>query len=101
MSHNTWATSLRSQLVIFSKVAACTSQPVTFNEHLSTHGCLTDLRSKPQKKRTSRLSAVVLWYLVSLFMKLSIGDEKFSLPMCAYVAGFGKSSHNYMYAASL
>ena len=26
-------------------------------------------------------------------MEVSIGDEKYSLPLCAYVAGFGKSSH--------
>ena len=26
-------------------------------------------------------------------MKLLIGNEKCSLPLCAYVAGFGKSSH--------
>ena len=26
-------------------------------------------------------------------MKLLIGNEKRSLPLCAYVAGYGKSSH--------
>ena len=30
--------------------------------------------------------------VVSLLMELSIGDEKLSLPFCAYVAGFGKAS---------
>ena len=34
----------------------------------------------------------VLWYLVSLLMELST-DEKHSLPLYAYVAGFGKASH--------
>ena len=72
-----------SQVVIFSKVAACTSQPVAFNEHLSTHECLTGLRNKPQKMQTGQLLAVVLWQLVSLLIELSIGDEKRSLPLCA------------------
>ena len=48
------------QVVIFSKVAACTSQPMAFNEHPSTRGRLTALRNKPQKKQTSQLVAVVL-----------------------------------------
>ena len=30
--------------MIFSKLAACTSQPVEFNEHLSNRGRLTGLR---------------------------------------------------------
>ena len=71
-----------SQVVIFSKVAACTSQPVALNEHLSTRGRLTGLRNKPQKKQTSQLVAVVLWQLVNLLIELSIGDEKRSLPLC-------------------
>ena len=75
--------------VVLSKVAACTSQPVAFSKHPSTRGRLTGLRNKPQKKQTSQLVAVVLRQLVS------IGDEKRSLPLCAYVAGFGKSGHIY------
>ena len=46
-----------------------------------------------RKSKTSQLVPVVLWQLVSLLMELSIGDEKLSLPLCAYVAGFGKSGH--------
>ena len=45
------------------------------------------------KKKTSQLVAVVLWQLVSLLIELSIGNEKHSLPLCAYVTGFVKSSH--------
>ena len=70
-------------MVIFSKVAACTSQPMALNEHPSTRGHLTGLRNKPQKKQTSQLVAVVLRQLVSLLIELSIGDEKRSLPLCA------------------
>ena len=44
----------------FSKVAACTNQPVALNEHPSTRGRLTGLRNKPQKKQTTQLVAVVL-----------------------------------------
>ena len=84
MSQNiakTMAYIMNSQVVIFSKVAACTSQPVAFNEHPSTHGRLRGLRNKPQKKQTSQLVAVVLRQLVSLLIELSIGDEKRSLPL--------------------
>ena len=31
-------------------------------------------------------------------MELLISDEKHSLPLCVYVAGFGKASHNYQLA---
>ena len=54
---------------------ACTSQPVAFNGHLSTQGCLTGLRNKPQQKLTHQHLAVVYWQLVSLLMELSIDDE--------------------------
>ena len=72
-----------SQVVIVSKVAAYTSQPVALNEQPSTHGRLIGLKNKPQKKQTCQLVAVVLWQLVSLLIELSIGDEKRSLPLCA------------------
>ena len=75
-------------MVIFSKVAACTSQPVVFNEHPSTHGRLTGLRNKPQKKQTSQLVAVVLWQLVISLMQLLVGDEKRSLPIVCVSGGF-------------
>ena len=39
-------------VVISSKMAACTSQPVGFNGHPSTHECLTGLRNKFQQKQT-------------------------------------------------
>ena len=31
--------------------------------------------------------------IISLMIELSIGDEKHSLPLCAYVVGFGQSGH--------
>ena len=39
-----------SWMVIFSKAAACTSQPVVVNGHPNTHGSLTGLRNKSQKQ---------------------------------------------------
>ena len=69
-----------SRVVISSKVVACTSQPVAFNGHLSTRGCLTGLRNKPQQKQTCQHLAVVYWQLViSLLMELSIDSENCSL----------------------
>ena len=62
-------------MVISSRVVACTSQPVAFNGHVITHGCLTGLRNKPQQKQTHQHLVVVYWQLVSLLMELSIDDE--------------------------
>ena len=70
-------------MVISSRVIACTSQPVTFNGHLSTRGRLTGLRNQPQQKQTCQHLAVVYWQLVSLLMELSIDGENFSLTWCA------------------
>ena len=88
-----------SQAVIVSKVAVCTSQPVAFSEHPSTRGHLTGPRNKPHKQASEKAdqltcgSGVVT--ISCLLIKLSIGDEKRSLPLCAYVAGSGKSGHIY------
>ena len=74
---------LTSRVVIFSKVVACTSQPVAFIGHSSTRGCLTGLRNKPQQKQTCQHLAVVYWQLVSLLMELFIDGENCSLTWCA------------------
>ena len=83
-------------MVIFSRVVACKSRPVAFNEHPSTRGRLTGLRNKPQKqasetslrnkpqqKQTCQHLAMVYWQLVSLFMEPSIDGENCSLTWCA------------------
>ena len=62
-------------MVIFSKVVACTSQPVAVNGHPSTRGHLTGLINKMQKKQASQLLRVVFQYLVSLLMEPSVGNE--------------------------
>ena len=85
-------------MVISSRVVACTSQPVAFNGHLSTHGCLTGLRNKPQQKQTCQHLAVVYWQFVSLLMELSIDGEKCPLTWCVKVAGFGKAGHIFAYS---
>ena len=41
--HGLYSLSSTSHVVIFNKVVACISQPVTFNGNLSTRGCLTGL----------------------------------------------------------
>ena len=69
--------------VISTKVVACTSQPVVFNGHLSTRGCLTGLRYKPQQKQNGLNLAGVYWQLVSLLMELSIDGENCYLKWCA------------------
>ena len=52
-------------MVISSKVAACTSQPVAFSGHLSTGECLPGLRNKLQQKQTSQVLTVVIIMFVS------------------------------------
>ena len=56
----------------FQQGGACTSQPVTFNEQLSTRGHLTGLRNTPQQKQTHQHLAAVYCKLVSLLMELYI-----------------------------
>ena len=45
------------------------------------------------KADQSTFSSDVVIISYSLMIELSIGDEKRSLPLRAYVEGFGKSSH--------
>ena len=78
-------------MVIFSRVVACTSQPVAFNGHPSTRGRLTGLRNKPQQNQTCQHLAVVYWQLVSLLMELSIDGEKCSLILGCISGGFWQS----------
>ena len=68
---------------------------VAFNEHPRTHGRLTGLRNKPQKQASEKADRSTFGSGVVIIMELSIGDEKHSLPLCVYVAAFGKSSHIY------
>ena len=48
-----------SCVAISSKVAACISQPVAFNGHMSTRVHLIGLRHKPQQKQTHQHLAEV------------------------------------------
>ena len=56
------------------------------------------MSDKPQKQAREKADQLtcgssVVTIIVSLLIELSIGDEKCSLPLCAYVTGFGKSGH--------
>ena len=82
VTKNRWPISSTSRVVISSKVVACTSQPVAFNGHPNTHGCLIGLRNKPQQKQTCQHLVVVYRQLVSLLMELSIDGENCSLTWC-------------------
>ena len=52
---------------------------------------LEGLKSKPQQNYTCKLWQWC-YTIVSSLMEPLIGDEKYSLPLCVYVVGFGKSS---------
>ena len=84
------------------KQDSCRYKPTSGIHWTPKHSWIYD---RPQKqaseKQTSQLVAVVLWWLVSLLMKLLIGDETRSLPLCVYVAGFGKSIHKYVFTDCL
>ena len=62
-------------MVIFSKVATCTSQTDGLYGHPSTHGYLTGLRKADQSTFGSGI--VVITYLLA---EPLIGNEKRSLP---------------------
>ena len=56
------------------------------------------MSDKPQKQASEKVDQLTFgsgFVIVSLLMELLIGDENISLPLCAYVAGFSKASHNY------
>ena len=61
-----------------------TSQPAAFNGYLSTCGCLTGLKYKPQQKHSYLSTSGNDTLVISLVMELSIGDDIHSLPLCAY-----------------
>ena len=88
-------------MVISSRVVACTSQPVAFNGHPSTRGCLIGLRNKPQQKQTCQHLAVVYWQLVSLLMELSIDGEKCSLTCMVCVSGGFWQSRSHLYILTI
>ena len=46
-------------VVIYSRLAACLGEMESFKDHLSTRGCLTKLRNKPQQKQPGKLSALL------------------------------------------
>ena len=48
------ATSLMSQVVIFSKVAACTSRPMAFNGHPRTCGHLANRSQKQASEKADQ-----------------------------------------------
>ena len=77
-----------SRLVISSQVAACIIQPVIINGHPSIHGHLTGL---------SKNRPVNFWQwclVISSFIDgAMIGNENHTLPLCAYLVGFGKGGH--------
>ena len=75
--------------MIFSKVAVCTSQSVAFNEHWALMDVWQASETSLRKSRPVNFLAVVLWYLGSLLMELSIAHEKVlchSVCMCQVFA---------------
>ena len=63
---------------------------MAFNEHPSTRGRLTGLRESRPVNLWQWCCDNKLAYSMIL-IELLIDDEKRSLPLCAYVADFGKS----------
>ena len=72
-----------------SNVATYTSQPVAFNGHQSTCGCLTGLRYKPQQKHSYLSTFGIDALVISLVMELPIGNENH----CVHMMAFGISGY--------
>ena len=68
-----------SWVVIYNKVAVCTSQRMAFNGFLNTCGHLTSLTNKPYKKYTT---VVVLRQLITIQIEPLIREDNQSLPLC-------------------
>ena len=90
---NPWPNSSASRVVIHSRLSARQRKMGPFKGYLSTHGCQTGLRKRPEWKQTVQLSAVVNTYPVGALMQLTDGDEKCVLKLCMYKTPFGKSGH--------
>ena len=48
---NPWPNSSASHVVNYSWLSVCQGEVETFENHPSTHGCLTSLRNRPQRKQ--------------------------------------------------
>ena len=57
---NPWSFSLASRVVNYCQLSACQGEIEPFKDHLSTCGCLTNLRNKPQQKQPGQLSVPML-----------------------------------------
>ena len=54
---NPWQNSSASHVLNYSWLSACQGGMEPFEDHLSTHGCLTSLINKPQQKQPGQRSA--------------------------------------------
>ena len=57
---NSWLNSSASRVVNYSQLSACQGDVESFEGDISTCGCLTSLRNKPQQKQPGQLSASIL-----------------------------------------
>ena len=82
-------------MVNYSQLFTCQGGMQPFEGNLSTHGCLTSLRNKPQQKWCGQLSASIYLpeLLYSQCVQLSFDDEKCALLLCVWKPAFLKSGH--------
>ena len=64
---NPWPNLLASHVVNYSWLSACQGKMEPFEDHPSTHGCLTSFRNKPQQKQPE-LGNFQHQYLTELLM---------------------------------
>ena len=78
-----------------SQQGGCLYKPTSGIQRTPKHSWTSE---RPQKQAADQSTfGSGVWYLISLLIELWIGDENCSLPLCAYVAGFCKFSHNYSF----
>ena len=90
---NPWPNSSTSCVVNCSRPFTCQGDMQPFEGNLSTHGCLTSLRNKPQHKQPGQLSAPIPGWIVSQCVQPSFNGEKCVLLLCTWKPAFLKFSH--------
>ena len=90
---NPWPNSSASRVVNYSQLSACQGDMQPFEGDPYTHGCLTNLRNKPQQKQPGQLSAPIPGWIVSQRVQLLFDGEKCVLLLCAWKPAFLKSGY--------
>ena len=93
---NPWSNSSASRVVNYGQLPACQRKMEPFEEHPSTHWCLTSLRNKPQKSNLSslRISVPIPGWIVIYCVQPLFDGKKCVLLLCVWKPAFLRSGYN-------